>query len=164
MLHRGVKQKDIFHEHKTQSRFKMLTCSHWAGGVYFVFAVVFEFYQHLAHVNYVRSPTAQGEGLVNGTRIGSLYIYIYIRQTGGVNLYYYFFRPDPRGRSKKRWQKLVKHEKYTLETKGAKVYTTKSSDNNSVSLFRPTPAYFYTSKAVQEKTFSIKRVPNHPIL
>ncbi len=78
MLHRGVKQKDIFHEHKTQSRFKMLTCSHWAGGVYFVFAVVFEFYQHVAHVNYVRSPTAQGEGLVNGTRIGSLYIYIYI--------------------------------------------------------------------------------------
>ena len=56
------------------------------------------------------------------------------------------------------------YEKYTFETNGAKVYTTKSPDNNSVSIFRSTTDYFYTSKSVQEKTFSIKRIPNHPIL
>ena len=90
------------------------------------------------------------------------YIYILDKQEGPT---YTIISFDPTlEAARKTMAKLVKHEKYTLETNGAKVYTTKSPDNNSVSIFRSTTDYFYTSKSVQEKTFSIKRIPNHPIL
>ena len=56
--------------------------------------------------------------------------------------------------ARKTMDKLVEYEKYTLETDGLQVYTTKSPDGNSVSL--------YTSELVQEKTISIKRVPSCP--
>ncbi len=90
------------------------------------------------------------------------YIYILDKQEGSTYTIISF--DSTLEAARKTMAKLVKHEKYTLETNGAKVYTTKSPDNNSVSIFRSTTDYFYTSKSVQEKTFSIKRIPNHPIL
>ena len=90
------------------------------------------------------------------------YIYILDKQEGST--YNIISFDATLEAARKTMAKLVKYEKYTFETNGAKVYTTKSPDNNSVSIFRSTTDYFYTSKSVQEKTFSIKRIPNHPIL
>ena len=90
------------------------------------------------------------------------YIYILDKQEGST--YNIISFDATLEAARKTMAKLVKYEKYTLETNGAKVYTTKSPDNNSVSVFRSTLAHLYTSKMGQEKTFSIKRVPNHPTL
>lgn len=70
--------------------------------------------------------------------------------------------------ARKTMDKLVEREKYTLETDGLQVYTTKSPDGNSVSLFRATDDYGHSASAeggselVQEKTISVKRVPSVP--
>lgn len=77
---------------------------------------------------------------------------------------YHYKENDMAGMSGRQPLDSLSYEKYTFETNGAKVYTTKSPDNNSVSIFRSTTDYFYTSKSVQEKTFSIKRIPSHPTL
>ena len=81
--------------------------------------------------------------------------------------------------AQKTMDKLVEREKYTLETDGVQVYTSKSPDGNSVSLFRVKDGYLYAlhtsaeggspkglpprgSELVREKTISIKQVPSHP--
>ena len=63
--------------------------------------------------------------------------------------------------ARKTMAKVVKHEKYTLETTGAKVYAAKARDGNSVTLFRSTPDRF---DAGGPKTISIKRVSSRPVL
>ena len=87
------------------------------------------------------------------------YIYILDKQEGST--YNIISFDAPLDSARKTMAKLVKYEKYTLETNGTKVYTTKTQDSNSVSLFRTSKNH---STPVQEKTFSIKRIPNHPTL
>ena len=77
------------------------------------------------------------------------YIYILDKQEGST--YNIISFDTTLEAARKTMAKLVKYEKYTFETNGAKVYTTKSPDNNSVSIFRSTTDYFYTSTPVQEK-------------
>jgi len=88
------------------------------------------------------------------------YIYILDKQEGST---YNIISFEPTlCAARKTMAKLVKCAKYALETEGSKVYTTKTPNDNSVSLFQPTVAHIYTSKPGQEKTFSIKRIPSHP--
>lgn len=63
--------------------------------------------------------------------------------------------------ARKTMVKLVKREKYTLETNDSKVYTTKSQDGNSITLFLKYSDTLLRSKLIQEKTISIKRISNH---
>ena len=56
--------------------------------------------------------------------------------------------------ARKTMAKLIKNEKYTLETNNSKVYTTKSG--NSTTLFLKN-----NDTLIQEKTISIKRISNH---
>jgi len=58
--------------------------------------------------------------------------------------------------------KLVEREKNTLGVDGAQIYTTKSLNKNSITIFRDTVGYLYNAGLIQEKTIFIKRVSNHP--
>ena len=80
------------------------------------------------------------------------YIYLLGEKKGETDKVIYF-EPTLEA-ARKTMDKLVECEKYILETNGVQVYTTKSQDGNSVSV--------YTSELVQEKTISIKRVSSHP--
>ena len=80
------------------------------------------------------------------------YIYI-LDEKKGPTYNIISFEPTLRG-ARKTMAKLVKNEKYTLETNDSKVYTTKS--DNSMTLFLKN-----NDTLIQEKTISIKRVSNH---
>ena len=80
------------------------------------------------------------------------YIYI-LDEKKGPTYNILSFEPTLRG-ARKTMAKLVKNEKYTLETTDSKVYTTKS--HNSLTLFLKNK-----DTIIQEKTFSIKRISSH---
>ena len=64
--------------------------------------------------------------------------------------------------ARKMLSKLANRAKETLEADEVNVYTTKSSNKNSVTLFRTSTGYLYNSALIPEITISIKRVPHHP--
>ena len=64
--------------------------------------------------------------------------------------------------ARKMLSKLANRAKETLEADEVNVYTTKSSNKNSITLFRTSTGYLYNSALIPEITISIKRVPNHP--
>ena len=82
------------------------------------------------------------------------YIYI-LDEKKGPTYNIISFEPTLRA-ARKTMAKLIKKEKYTLETNDSKVYTTKSQDGNSTTFFLK-----YSDVLIQEKTISIKRISNH---
>ncbi len=64
--------------------------------------------------------------------------------------------------ARKMLYKLANRAKETLEADESKIYTTKSANKNSITLFRTSTGYLYNSALIPEITISIKRVSNHP--
>ncbi len=64
--------------------------------------------------------------------------------------------------ARKMLHKLANRVKETLEADEVKIYTTKSSNKNSITLYRTSTGYLYNSVLIPEITISIKRVPDHP--
>lgn len=83
--------------------------------------------------------------------------YIYILEEKKGSSHHIISFETTLGAAQKMLNKLVNRAKETLEVGGAQVYTTKSLNKNSITLFRTGASYL-----VQETRISIKRVPNHP--
>ena len=64
--------------------------------------------------------------------------------------------------ARKMLYKLANRAKETLEVDESKIYTTKSANKNSITLYRPSPGSLYNSVLIPERPLSIKRVPDHP--
>ncbi len=88
------------------------------------------------------------------------YIYILEEKKGGsCNII--SFEPTLAA-ARKTLHKLANRAKETLEDAEVKVYITKSSDKNSITLFRTSTGYLYNSAPIPEVTIAIKRVPDQP--
>ena len=64
--------------------------------------------------------------------------------------------------ARKTLHKLANRAKETLEAGEGKIYTTKSSNKKTITLFRTSTGYLYNSAPIPEVTIAIKRVPDQP--
>ena len=88
------------------------------------------------------------------------YVYILEEKKGGIGNVISFERTLVAAR--KTLHKLANRAKETLEAGEVKIYTTKSSNKNSITLFRTSTGYLYNSALTPEITISIKRISDHP--